>query len=168
VVAGRAARVARAGAEPWPTSAAIEHILDQAAAGVTLEEQQIVRLFQARGPDFDAVCSAADALRKQTVGDVVRYVVNRNINYTNVCTFRCRFCAFSKGKLSYNLRGEPYDLALDEVVRRVHEAWQRGATEVCMQGGIHPDYTGDTYIELCRAVNRPFPACMSMPSRRWK
>ena len=139
------------------TSAAIEHILDQAAAGVTLEEQQIVRLFQARGPDFDAVCSAADALRKQTVGDVVRYVVNRNINYTNVCTFRCRFCAFSKGKLSHNLRGEPYDLALDEVVRRVHEAWQRGATEVCMQGGIHPDYTGDTYIELCRAVKSAVP-----------
>ena len=135
----------------------VERTLAAARAGTTLEEQQIVRLFRARGPDFDAVCAAADELRMLTVGDVVRYVVNRNINYTNVCTFRCRFCAFSKGKLSENLRGQPYDLALEEVVRRAREAWQRGATEVCMQGGIHPDYTGGTYLELCRAVKSAVP-----------
>ena len=138
-------------------SAPVERILAAACDGLALEEQQIVRLFQARGPDFDAVCTAADDLRRRTVGDVVRYVVNRNINYTNVCTFRCRFCAFSKGRLSENLRGQPYDLALEEVVRRAQEAWQRGATEVCMQGGIHPEYTGETYLELCRAVKSAVP-----------
>jgi FO synthase len=84
-------------------------------------------------------------------------VVNRNINYTNLCTFRCQFCAFSKGKLNEELRGRPYDLALEEVARRAHEAWERGATEVCMQGGIHPEYTGETYVELCRAVKAAVP-----------
>ena len=85
------------------------------------------------------------------------YVVNRNINYTNVCYFKCQFCAFSKGKLSENLRGKPYDLELEEVMRRTLEAWQRGATEVCMQGGIHPDYTGETYLGICRAVKEAVP-----------
>ena len=79
---------------------------------------------------------AADEVRKQVNGNVVSYVVNRNINYTNICYFKCQFCAFSKGKLSENLRGRPYDLSNDEIQRRVKEAWDRGATEVCMQGGI--------------------------------
>jgi FO synthase len=83
--------------------------------------------------------------------------VNRNINYTNICYFRCQFCAFSKGKLSENLRGTPYDLGLDEIVRRAQEAWERGATEVCMQGGIHPEYTGDTYLNICRAIKSVLP-----------
>ena len=91
-------------------------------------------------------------------GETVTYVVNRNINYTNVCYFRCRFCAFSKGKLSENLRGAPYDLDLDEIARRTLEAWDRGATEVCMQGGIHPDYTGATYLAICRTVKEAVPA----------
>jgi FO synthase len=138
-------------------STQIAGILAAASSGAALEEGEIVRLFQARGADFDAVCDAADGLRKATVGDVVRYVVNRNINYTNLCRFRCHFCAFSKGKLSDNLRGQPYDLTLEEVARRTHEAWQRGATEVCMQGGIHPDYTGETYLALCRAVKSAVP-----------
>jgi FO synthase len=84
-------------------------------------------------------------------------VVNRNINYTNVCYFRCQFCAFSKGKMSENLRGKPYDLELDEIARRVAEAWQRGATEVCMQGGIHPAYTGETYLEILRSAKQAAP-----------
>jgi FO synthase len=83
--------------------------------------------------------------------------VNRNINYTNICYFRCQFCAFSKGKLSENLRGTPYDLALEEVIRRAQEAWERGATEVCMQGGIHPEYTGETYLQMCRAIKAAIP-----------
>ena len=91
-------------------------------------------------------------------GPQVSYVVNRNINYTNVCYFRCQFCAFSKGKLSENLRGRPYDLTIDEIVRRVREAWERGATEVCLQGGIHPDYTGETYLAICRAIKQAEPA----------
>ena len=103
------------------------------------------------------VIDTADQLRQASVGDVVRYVVNRNINYTNVCYFKCQFCAFSKGKLSENLRGTPYDLTLEEITRRTDEAWQRGATEVCMQGGIHPDYTGNTYLEICRAVRSAVP-----------
>ena len=85
------------------------------------------------------------------------YVVNRNINYTNVCYFRCRFCAFSKGRLSANLRGRPYDLDLAEIARRTREAWDRGATEICLQGGIHPDYTGETYLSICRAVKDAAP-----------
>ncbi|MBV8935956.1 MAG: 7,8-didemethyl-8-hydroxy-5-deazariboflavin synthase CofG, partial [Alphaproteobacteria bacterium] len=110
----------------------IASILDRARAGRTLAEADIVQLFGARGREFDAVCRAADELRQRVNGDVVSYVVTRNINYTNVCYFRCQFCAFSKGKLSENLRGRPYDLDLAEIQRRVEEAWHRGATEVCL------------------------------------
>ncbi len=122
-----------------------------------LTETGIERLFAARGVAFHDICAAADELRRQTVGDTVRYVVNRNINYTNICAYRCTFCAFSKGRHSASLRGEPYDLSLDEIERRVSEAWSRGATEVCMQGGIHPSYTGDTYLDILRAVKRAAP-----------
>jgi FO synthase len=132
-------------------------IIDKSCAGKTLSETEVTRLFRARGAEFAAVCAAADALRAAVNGERVTYVVNRNINYTNVCYFRCRFCAFSKGKLSENLRGHAYDLSLAEIERRVHEAWRRGATEVCMQGGIHPEYTGSTYIDICRAVKRAAP-----------
>ncbi len=130
----------------------------KAARGDGLDETEIAHLFAARGADLTTVVQAADALRREVNGDTVTYVVNRNINYTNVCYFRCRFCAFSKGKLSENLRGAPYDLDLDEIARRTREAWERGATEVCMQGGIHPDYTGATYLEICRAVKEAVPS----------
>ena len=120
-------------------------------------EVGITHLFAARGNEFQDICAAADELRKQTVGDTVRYVVNRNINYTNICAYRCTFCAFSKGTHSKSLRGEPYDLPLEEIERRVTEAWSRGATEVCMQGGIHPQYTGNTYLDILRAVKRAAP-----------
>jgi FO synthase len=135
----------------------IDRLLARAESGDGLGEGDVVRLFSARGGAFDAVCAAADAVRARTSGSVVRYVVNRNINYTNVCYFRCQFCAFSKGKLSENLRGRPYDLPLDEIVRRSREAWDRGATEVCLQGGIHPDYTGETYLGVCRAIKEALP-----------
>ncbi len=143
--------------KPAVASSRIERIVAAAAAGEPLDESEIVALFSARGSQFDAVCAAADDLRKRVVGDTVRYVVNRNINYTNVCAYRCHFCAFSKGKAHENLRGLPYDIASEEVVRRAREAWNRGATEVCMQGGIHPDYTGETYLALCRAVKSALP-----------
>jgi len=133
-------------------------ILDRATAGAELSEDDIVRLFAARGPDFDLVCRTADNLRRSVCGDEVSYVVTRNINYTNICAFKCRFCAFSKGKMSEHLRGRPYNLDLSEIKRRVTEAWQRGATEVCLQGGIHPDYTGETYLAICRAVKAVTPA----------
>ncbi|HLY47488.1 MAG TPA: 5-amino-6-(D-ribitylamino)uracil--L-tyrosine 4-hydroxyphenyl transferase CofH [Stellaceae bacterium] len=135
----------------------LAEILDRAAAGETLAEADIVRLFEARGAEFDAVCDAADSLRRLVSGDTVTYVVTRNINYTNICYFRCQFCAFSKGKLSENLRGKPYNLDMDEIIRRVEEAWERGATEVCLQGGIHPEYTGATYLGVCRAIKAAVP-----------
>ena len=105
-----------------------------------------------RGPEVARVAEVADDLRREIVGDVVTFVRNRNINYTNVCTFKCRFCAFSKGPLSLNLRGDPYLLDLDEIQRRVVEAVECGATEVCLQGGIHPDFDGDYYLDVARAV----------------
>jgi FO synthase len=135
----------------------IAPILDRAMAGEALSEAEIVQLFQARGDGFAEVCRAADRLRQRVNGDTVSYVVTRNINYTNVCYFRCQFCAFSKGKLSENLRGRPYDLDLPEIQRRVEEAWERGATEVCLQGGIHPEYTGATYLAVCHAIKEAVP-----------
>jgi FO synthase len=136
----------------------LSDILDRATAGETLSETDIVRLFEARSEEFDAVCDAADRLRRELSGDTVTYVVTRNINYTNICYFRCQFCAFSKGKLSENLRGRPYNLDMDEIVRRCAEAWERGATEVCLQGGIHPEYTGATYLSVCRAIKEAVPS----------
>jgi FO synthase len=136
---------------------AIERILDRAVEGNRLDEADIVRLFAARDIDYERVIQTADALRQGTSGDVVRYVVNRNINYTNICYYRCTFCAFSKGKTHEALRGTPYDLELGEIVRRAVEAWDRGATEVCLQGGIHPDYTGVTYIGIAKAIKAAVP-----------
>ena len=142
---------------PRHVSADVSGILDKASAGEALTEAQIVRLFQSRGDDFSAVVQRADTLRAKTSGNSVSFVVNRNINYTNICYFKCQFCAFSKGKLSENLRGRPYDLSDEEIARRTNEAWERGATEVCMQGGIHPEYTGETYINIVRTVKAAQP-----------
>ena len=144
------------GTAPLPTST-VRALCERVVRGDGLDEPEIAALFSARGDDLVAVVRAADALRREVNGDEVTYVVNRNINYTNVCYFKCQFCAFSKGKLSENLRGAPYDLDLDEVARRSVEAWERGATEVCMQGGIHPEYTGATYLEICRTVKAAVP-----------
>jgi FO synthase len=135
----------------------IERIIKSAQTGARLDAPEIVRLFAARDADYRRVVAAADELRQATSGDTIRYVVNRNINYTNICSYRCTFCAFSKGKTHEALRGAPYDLALDEIVRRATEAWERGASEVCLQGGIHPDYTGETYLGICRAIKGAVP-----------
>ena len=135
----------------------IERILTCATAGERLDEPEIMRLFAARDIDYERVTATADALRKQVSGDVVRFVVNRNINYTNICYYRCKFCAFSKGKTHEELRGPAYDLDTSEIVRRSEEAWARGATEVCLQGGIHPDYTGMTYVNICKAIKAAVP-----------
>jgi FO synthase len=136
---------------------AIETILSRATSGERLTEAEIVRLFAARDADYERVITTANALREQVSGEVVRYVVNRNINYTNICYYRCKFCAFSKGSTHDHLRGTPYDLDLGEIVRRSEEAWTRGATEVCLQGGIHPDYTGMTYVKICEAIKAAVP-----------
>ena len=139
------------------TGRAVRDAIDRAIAGDGLTENQVAELFGARGGAYADVVAAADSLRHEVSGDTVTYAVNRNINYTNVCGYRCGFCAFSKGKLSANLRGAPYDLALDEIARRTTEAWARGATEVCLQGGIHPDYTGETYLSIVRTVKSAAP-----------
>ncbi len=139
------------------TDPGIASIVARATNGERLDEQGIVRLFGARDVDYEHVVNAADTLRRATSGEVIRYVVNRNINYTNICYYKCKFCAFSKGRTHEALRGTPYDLELEEVVRRSREAWDRGATEVCLQGGIHPDYTGDTYLGIARAIKAALP-----------
>ncbi|MGD0746677.1 MAG: 5-amino-6-(D-ribitylamino)uracil--L-tyrosine 4-hydroxyphenyl transferase CofH [Acidimicrobiales bacterium] len=131
---------------------AVAEVLAGVALGQEVGAAEIVTLFGARGPEVRSVAEMADDLRRQVVGDAVTFVRNRNINYTNVCTFKCRFCAFSKGPLSLNLRGAPYLLELDEITRRVAEAEAEGATEVCLQGGIHPSFDGDYYLHVLEAV----------------
>ena len=136
----------------------VRGILERSLGGHPPTQDEVERLFRARGAEVDAIAAVADQLRRDTVGDRVTYVVNRNINYTNQCYFRCGFCAFSKGPRSLNLRGDPYLLEVHEVVFRAKEAWDRGATEVCLQGGIHPDFTGDFYVQVVEAIKQAVPA----------
>ncbi|MCB1271064.1 MAG: 7,8-didemethyl-8-hydroxy-5-deazariboflavin synthase CofG, partial [Microthrixaceae bacterium] len=140
-------------APPGPVAEVIEGV----RMGQVPGEAEVTALFGARGPEVAAVAGLADRMRSSIVGDDVTYVVNRNINYTNVCTFKCRFCGFSKGPLSLNLRGNPYLLTLDDIAERAREAQEAGATEVCLQGGIHPDFDGDYYLEVTRAVAEAAP-----------
>ena len=140
-----------------PVAARIHRILDRAAGGIALNEAEITTLFATRGAAAQAVIEAADALRAQVKGDEVTYVVNRNINYTNICTHACSFCAFSKTSSKAGFRDKPYNLDLSEVADRAREAVARGATEVCLQGGIHPGYTGETYLSILRAVKDACP-----------
>jgi len=142
----------------FPGTPTVANAIARALEGERLDDSAIVALFEAQGADVHRVCAAADQLRAARVGDTVTYAVNRNINYTNVCSYKCSFCAFSKGRGNASLRGPAYDLSLHEVQRRVREAAARGATEVCMQGGIHPSYDGNTYLELLRAVKDVVPS----------
>lgn len=140
-----------------PRAGSLSPIISRATRREELAESDIVALFEARGEAFAEVCAAADALRRETNGDTVSYIVTRNVNYTNICSYRCSFCAFSKGKTADHLRGRPYELQISDVVARCREAWERGAVEVCVQGGIHPDYTGAFFLELCRAIKAELP-----------
>jgi FO synthase len=135
----------------------VGEVLAGVLAGQEVGIDEIVTLLAARGPEVGRVAEVADQLRREIVGDEVTFVRNRNINYTNVCTFKCRFCAFSKGPLSLNLRGKPYLVEMEEMQRRVVEAIECGATEVCLQGGIHPDFDGDYYVDVARAVKEVAP-----------
>jgi FO synthase len=135
----------------------VAEVLDGVRMGHEVEREQILTLFGARGAEVLDVAGLADDLRRDAVGDDVTWVANRNINYTNVCTFKCRFCGFSKGPLSLNLRGRPYLLTLEDIAARAAEAQAAGATEVCLQGGIHPDFDGDYYIDVARAVSEAAP-----------
>ena len=138
-------------------TSSLKKIFDQVERDIGLTENDIIDLFRVRGDQFDAVCKFADELRQDVKGDIVTYVVNRNINYTNICTYRCGFCAFSKSSTRSGSRDKPYLVDLAEIRRRSREAWQRGATEVCLQGGIHPEFTGDTYLSICRAIKFEIP-----------
>ncbi|HSR81214.1 MAG TPA: bifunctional FO biosynthesis protein CofGH [Hyphomicrobiaceae bacterium] len=152
-----APQVARVRQRMGALSPVVAHVLARAREGMRLNETDIVALFDARGADFAAVCRAADELRARRVGDTVTYIVNRNINYTNICTYGCKFCAFSKGRHNLGHRDKPYDLDLVEISARTAQAWARGATEVCLQGGIKPSYTGHTYLAIVAAVKSAAP-----------
>ena len=135
----------------------VSEILRGAQMGQELGESEIVELFSARGGEVAAIAAVADEMRRETVGDTLTWVHNRSINSTNVCTFKCRFCGFSKGPLSLNLRGRPYLLTLDDLQERAIEAARLGATELTLQGGIHPSFDGDYYIEVARAIKDVVP-----------
>lgn len=138
-------------------SRSIDASLQRLVSGDSGSEADIASLFRARGEDCDTILKAADRLRCETVGETVTYAVNRNINYTNVCTYGCTFCAFSKGRLSQGRRDRPYSLDVTQIGQRAAEAWARGATEVCLQGGIRPDYTGETYLSIVASVRDAAP-----------
>jgi FO synthase len=160
VEAAIALEQARAGAWRVPgrvVRPAVTRALDRAEARETLDEDEMTLLFTTRGAEVERLFGIADDMRREAVGDEVTYVVNRNINYTNMCYFRCGFCAFSKGPKSLNLRGDPYLLSKEEVADRAQEAWESGATEVCMQGGIHGSFTGDDYVGYLTAVKERVP-----------
>jgi FO synthase len=145
-------------ASAFPDSAGdLAPVLHRSLEGIAPTTREVEALFRARGDQVDAIAHVADILRERAVGDTVTYVVNRNINYTNLCYFRCGFCAFSKGPRSLNLRGEPYLMGLDEIVDAAAEAWDRGATEVTLQGGIHPDFTGNFYVDVVNAIKERIP-----------
>jgi FO synthase len=138
-------------------SAPIREILERALDGDPPTRDDVEVLFRAHGADVEAIADAADRMRSDRVGDDVTFVVNRNINYTNQCYFKCGFCAFSKGPRSLDQRETPYLMSVSDVVDRADEAWRRGATEVCLQGGIHPDFTGAFYLELVTAIKERVP-----------
>jgi 7,8-didemethyl-8-hydroxy-5-deazariboflavin synthase CofH subunit len=131
----------------------VRQALDSALAGEELTFDPALTLAQAAGPDLEALVGVADQLRRETVGDTVTYVVNRNINFTNVCFVGCSFCGFGRGPQA----ADAYSLSTEEVVRRAEEAWQRGATEVCIQGGLPRDLDGFFYRDLLRAIKRALP-----------
>jgi len=135
----------------------VRPILERSLDDIPPTRNELELLFTARGDQVDAVAWTADQLRRRANGDTVSYVVNRNINYTNMCYFRCGFCAFSKGPKSLNLRGDPYLMGVPEVVAWAKEAWDRGATEVTLQGGIHPEFTGDFYVGVVEAIKAEIP-----------
>ena len=138
-------------------TSAVQRILSGYVKDAELSEEEITVLFSAREQDFYDVCERADALREELVGPAVTFVNNQNINYTNICTYRCKFCAFSKGPRSLNLRGDPYLISTDEILHRTAKAISTGATEVCLQGGIHPSFDADYYLDLVGQIHQEFP-----------
>ncbi|AKG44690.1 7,8-didemethyl-8-hydroxy-5-deazariboflavin synthase [Streptomyces xiamenensis] len=142
------------GMVPEKIDADVREALSVAATDPTrLTDAQALALLHAEGPALDALCRTADDLRRDVVGDGVTYIVTRNINFTNVCYTGCRFCAFAQRRTD----ADAYTLSLDQVAERAAQAWEVGAVEVCMQGGIHPDLPGDAYFDIVRAVKQRVP-----------
>ncbi|HVL33721.1 MAG TPA: bifunctional FO biosynthesis protein CofGH, partial [Actinomycetota bacterium] len=133
--------------------AEITAALARAESGSPLTDEEALALFEAEGDALEHLCRVADGMRADAVGDVVTYVVNRNINFTNICYVGCRFCAFAQRRND----ADAYFLSNDEVAQRAQDAWDEGATEVCIQGGIHPDLPGDYYFDLLRAIKKQTP-----------
>jgi 7,8-didemethyl-8-hydroxy-5-deazariboflavin synthase CofH subunit len=132
---------------------AVARILDKSLEGKDISQEEAIVLFDAEGPALNPLILAADELRRRTAGDVVTYVINRNINFTNVCIKRCGFCAFSRD----HRQEEAYFLPIEEMVRRAKEAWDLGATEVCIQAGLPPKMDGYLYVDICRAIRKEVP-----------
>ena len=131
----------------------IAQVLNAALAGKDISPEEGELLFDADGMEYHAVVMTADHLRRETVGDVATYVVNRNINFTNVCIKRCGFCAFSRD----HREEQGYFLPVEEIIRRTKEAREYGATEVCLQAGLPPQMEGDLYIRLCETIKQEVP-----------
>ena len=132
---------------------AVARVLNKSLEGKDISQEEAVVLFDAEGPALNPLILAADELRRRTVGDIVTYVINRNINFTNICIKRCGFCAFSRD----HHQEEAYFLPIEEVVRRAKEAWELGATEVCIQAGLPPKMDGHLYVDICRAIKKEAP-----------
>jgi FO synthase len=135
----------------------IAFILDRYLDGQAPTRDEVAFLFTARGAEVDAIAAVADELRERRCGETVSYVINRNINYTNQCYFKCGFCGFSRGPKSLEFRDDPYLLSIDNIVERSREAWDRGATEVCLVGGIHPSFDGNFYLDIVNSVKAELP-----------
>ena len=146
-----------AAADTGRTRSEIAAILERSLDGEAPSELEVATLFAARGAEVDAIAAVADELRERRCGDPVSYVINRNINYTNQCYFKCGFCGFSRGPKSLEYRDDPYLLTLTDIVERSKEAWDRGATEVCLVGGIHPSFDGNFYLDIVKSVKAELP-----------
>jgi FO synthase len=138
---------------PTPATSPVRAILDEALAGKHVSQSDGANLFKARGADLEAVVAVADQLRHQSVGDAVTFAVNRNINFTNICYMGCQFCGFAKRMED---KGAEF-LPLETIVARARQAWERGGTEVCIQGGLHPKMDGEHYRNILLAIKAELP-----------
>jgi len=135
----------------------LDTIISSIGNGAELTDRNLYKLFHATGSTIDNIAKLADEIRNEVTGDEVSFVINRNINYTNQCYYKCGFCGFSKGPQSLSLKEKPYSLEISDVVERSKEAVAIGASEVCLQGGIHPEYTGKFYIDMVKAIRQNLP-----------
>ena len=135
----------------------IDLILKSVLDGYQISDEELKLLFKTAGEKINDIANVANELNFLKNGNNVSYVINRNINYTNQCYYKCGFCGFSKGPNSLNLKEKPYSIDIEEVVARSSEAFEMGASEVCLQGGIHPDYTGEFYLKMVRDIKDAVP-----------